>query len=88
MKKEHLKKIEGQARFFVNDGTVIDSLADLPKELRRMPTEVFEQHVSSQRHDFANWVDSTIGHKVLADKMRLCTSKVGLAKIVGQELKK
>ncbi len=88
MKKEQVKKLEGSARFFVNDGTIIESLADLPRELRRMPTDVFQRHVNEKKHDFAIWVDSSIGHKILAEKMRQCTTKIGLAKIVSQELTK
>lgn len=88
MKKEHTRRLEGEARFFVHDGSIIESLSDLPQHLRRMPTEVFQRHVNSEKHDFANWVDGAVGHKLLAEKMRSCTTKVGLAKIVSQEIKK
>lgn len=74
MTKEHaeevLRGVGGNERFFNADGSVCASLKELAERLPQMPQETFNHHCSSQKCDFASWVEEVLHDPVLAKSLR------------------
>ncbi len=61
--------------FWTKEGRGIDSIAHLAAALDSMPDWVFQHHVSSERNDFANWINDVFGEAWLAAKVRSAKTK-------------
>jgi len=61
--------------FFVNDGSILRNISELPKAVRGMHMETFMYHVNDEKHDFANWVEHVHGEQQLANELREFKSK-------------
>jgi hypothetical protein len=72
--------------FYVNDGTVIKHLAELPEALRNMHPDTFAFHVNSEKNDFHSWVNDVFSHSSLARKIKSTKQKELMAKKVFTEI--
>ncbi|MBU1198217.1 MAG: hypothetical protein KKF46_07375 [Nanoarchaeota archaeon] len=78
--------IPAEKFFYVNDGTVIRHLAELPDALRNMSPDTFNHHVNEQKNDFYNWVGDVFEHSRLARKIKPVRRKETMAKHVFIEM--
>ena len=74
-KEESKTAVEGDLRFFVNDGRVIQSVGELADTLSEISDETYSYHVNAEKNDFANWVDDVFGHKKLARGLKKVKKK-------------
>lgn len=77
-----ITSIPSDKYFYVNDGTVIRHLAELPEALRNMSFEVFNHHVNEEKNDFYIWIDDVFKHSKLARKIKDVKRKETMAKHV------
>lgn len=56
--------------FWTNDGQVLKDLQELSVALDKMAEEVFKYHVTKERNDFADWVDSVLSDTACAEALR------------------
>ena len=68
--QEILRTVEGDERFFNADGTVSANVRELAGHLAQMPQGAFNHHCSSQRCDFAAWVQDILQDTTLAKNLR------------------
>jgi len=68
--------------FQLHMGTVLKSLPELAEALDIMSQESFSHHVTSDRNDFANWVNDVLGEAKLAQELRRIKSKRHCAEAV------
>jgi len=81
-----IQNIMPEKYFFVNDGTVIKHLGELPDALRNMSPETFNYHVNTDKNDFHNWVKDVFQHPSLARKIKSSKQKELMAKKVFTEI--
>ena len=74
--------IEGDKRFFSNDGSVIKNLAELTDYLNRIKAEVYRYHVNSEKNDFSNWVRDVFGDTKLASELNRVKNPLEASKIL------
>lgn len=60
----------GEQCFWTTDGRVLANLVELRDALAEMDEEVFTQHVTEERNEFADWVEQVLGDAELAKAMR------------------
>lgn len=70
----------------MSDGRTLKSLADLKDALETMTQEVWNYHVTSEKNDFANWVEGVFGEKQLGLSLRKVKSPKTAAKRVASKL--
>jgi len=81
--KKILREIPEQEKgFWLHNGPVLKSLADLSKAMESMSNETFKHHVNPTNNDFVNWVNDVVGDKVLANAIKQAkTQKTALRKL-------
>lgn len=68
--------------FWVNNGPILYNLGDLSAALKTMNLKTFRHHVNKDRNDFAVWIDTSVGDKLLARGMgKIKTRKTTLKKV-------
>lgn len=67
---EALRTVEGGERFFNADGSAFASLRELAERVGAMPQDVFNHHCSSQKCDFAAWIEDILHDATLAKTLR------------------
>jgi len=60
----------GEQCFWTTDGKIIANLVELRDTLASMADEVFQHHVTSDRNDFAEWVQHVLADQELAELLR------------------
>ena len=73
--------------FWVNDGQVLNSLIALQDALLSMQESVFKHHVSKDKHDFADWVDSVLCDSTCAADLRKTKAPTSARTVVVKHLK-
>jgi hypothetical protein len=73
--------------FFVCDGSVYASLAELAKGLKRMHPDAYKYHANAEKNDFHNWIKDVFGDQKLAKQALSAKDNKQLAKIVAAKLK-
>ena len=68
--------------FWVHDGPVLSSIADLSRVLKVMPPAQFFHHVNSEKNDFARWVEDVFGETMLARRLRRTKTRAGAYRVV------
>jgi hypothetical protein len=58
-----------QHRFWLKSGKKLKNLMELFEELKIMPEQVFSQHVSEDKNDFASWVKDVYRDDLLAKQL-------------------
>jgi len=81
-----LVDIDGDKRFFCEDGCVIKNLNELIDCLNHMTEEVFHHHVTSDKNDFSNWIRDVLGDEKLAGELYGAGSPQEATKIVSERL--
>ena len=81
-----LSDIDGDRRFFCQDGHVIKNLAELVDCLNRMPEDVFHYHVTPEKNDFSNWIRDVLGDEILAGKLTNARTPLEASKIVANKM--
>lgn len=79
-------EIPPEKYFYVNDGTVIKNLGELPDALRNMHPDTFAFHVNDEKNDFYNWINGVFEHTSLARKVKSVKRKETMAKKVFTEI--
>ena len=64
MKK--MNRVPPSQYFYLSNGVVLKSLADLSDALKEMSDELLHSHITYDRNDFANWVRNTFKEESLA----------------------
>jgi len=73
--------------FYVSDGSVYASLADLAKGLRRMHPDTYQYHANEQKNDFHNWIKDVFGDQKLAKQVLDARDQKQLSRIIYAGLK-
>lgn len=73
--------------FWVTDGQVLGTLADLQAALKLMSDDAYEHHVGKEYNHFADWVEVILCDKKCAAALRRARTQAGAAKAVGAGLK-
>ncbi|RLE47200.1 hypothetical protein DRJ25_03020 [Candidatus Woesearchaeota archaeon] len=76
---------EGE-EFILKDGKRLNGLHMLKDELAEMPDDVFSHHVTSDRNDFAQWVQDSVKEIELAGRMRKAKNKFHMRHIIHKHL--
>lgn len=61
-----------------HDGSSVGSLWSLKQALLRLPEDIILHHIRPGTNDIANWVETVIGDKVLAEELRKYNHRWGL----------
>ncbi len=88
MAKKKIMKCDAEKSFYVSDGSVYSTLAQLAKGLRKMHPDTYEYHANEQKNDFHNWVKDVFGEQKLAQKLLAAKDKLQSAKVVEAFLKR
>jgi len=67
--KRHYAVSDDQA-FTLSNGEKLYTLDDLSEAINLIDPETFQSHVSSEKNDFANWVEYVFGEPDLATSLR------------------
>lgn len=81
-----LADIDGDKRFFCQDGCVIKNLTELIDCLNHMTEEVFHYHVTSEKNDFCNWIRDVLGDEKLASELNNISNPLEASKIVANKM--
>lgn len=73
--------------FYVSDGAVYASLADLAKGLQKMHPDTYRYHANEQKNDFHNWIKDVFGDQKLAKLTLDARDQKQLARIIDTRLK-
>jgi hypothetical protein len=60
----------GHEAFWMRDGTVLHTVADLAEALRHIDQHTYEYHVTTAKNDFAQWVEVVLGEERCAADLR------------------
>lgn len=85
---KELSKVPADKAFYVHNGGQITGLKELAESLETMPDESFAYHVSSEKNDFANWVNDILMDENLAKELRKTQNKGKMARLVKKRLEK
>ncbi len=78
---------EGEACFWTTDGQILSDLQDLRDALEHMSEEVFSHHVTKEKNDFADWIESVLQDGECATKVRKSKKPNTAHKVVVSRLK-
>lgn len=74
--------------FWTNDGRILANLVELNKALGAMTNEVYIHHVTHDKNDFADWVESILCDAECAEGIRKAKGPSATKKIIGAQLKR
>lgn len=77
----------GKECFWTNDGQVLSDLRELSEALDSMAQEVFNYHVTKEKNDFADWVESVLSDAECASALRRSKKPSSARTIVVRHLK-
>jgi len=86
--KKEMMSVEGEMCFWVNNGPVLKNMNELCDAFRTMDQNVFDYHVSSEKNDFAKWVDEALHDADLAKKLLKYTDPASMLKVIEAHIKK
>ena len=76
-----------QKSFWVNDGQILNSLIALHDALDLMEKHHFDHHVTKEKNDFADWVDSVLGDSACAADLTKAKTPKAARMVVAKHLK-
>lgn len=79
--------VDGEC-FWSRDGQILQNLSDLSLAIGSMDDEIFLHHVSSEKNDFADWVEHVLQDSVCAEALRKAKKKAQAEKVVQLHLRK
>jgi len=83
-----VKRISESQHFYMADGGVLKNLEELGEALNKMSDDVFRNHVSDSKNDFASWINDVWEEKALASLIKGTKDRVAMGKILTEYLKK
>jgi hypothetical protein len=81
-----LADTDPEKSFWLSNGRTLKNLKELKEALETMDPEVWRNHVSVEKNDFANWVEGVFGDKQLGLSLRKVKSPKTAAKRVASKL--
>lgn len=85
--KKALVYADTNTSFWVADGQILNSLVALRDALAKMKKNVYSQHVSVQKNDFANWVAAVLGDGACAKELKSAKTPAAAKTVVVSYLK-
>ena len=85
--KKPLVYADTNTSFWVADGQILNSLVALRDALTKMEKSFYNQHVSAQKNDFANWVAAVLGDAACAKELKSAKTPTAAKAIVVLALK-
>ncbi|MEK6964052.1 MAG: hypothetical protein AABX70_06480 [Nanoarchaeota archaeon] len=79
------KEAAPDKQFILKNGERIASLKDLVEKLDSMSEEVFKEHVTENKNDFANWIKEVLKQEKLSEEIRTKKAKEDLLSILKEE---
>lgn len=73
--------------FWVHDGQILNSLKALHEALLTMEKAVYGHHVTKEKHDFADWVESVLKDDACASALRKAKTAPSAASVVAKHLR-
>lgn len=73
--------------FWTTDGQVLNDLVSLMNALAAMEKDVFQYHVATDRHDFADWVEAVLDDMSCAADLRKTKTPKSAHTVVVRHLK-
>ena len=77
-----LSDIEGDKRFYSNDGSVLSNVQQLAEFLDRINDDFYYYHVTPEKNDFSRWVGEVVGDDKLANSLSRALNRLEAAEIV------
>lgn len=77
-----LATVDGDKRFFCEDGCICNSLGELAGCVGTMSQDTFNHHVNQSNNDFSNWIRDVLGDDKLADDMQKVVDPQQAEKII------
>ena len=69
-KKKELVHASPEQSFWVTNGQILTNLAELRDALSTMSDDVFMHHVTKDRNDFADWIETVLQDTEIAQALR------------------
>jgi len=79
-------EVKPENYFVLCDGRVIKEYKELAKLLETVSDDIFYYHVTSERNDFANWVNDIFKEEELANGLRSSKSKIEMIALLYKRL--
>ena len=79
--------IKSEHYFYASNGAVLKSKGELLEFLENVDDQVLQDHVNTQRNDFANWTKAILKDKKLAKKMQANSSKEMMCNAIKESIK-
>jgi len=79
--------IDGEC-FWSRDGQILSNLSDLQVAIASMDDEIFLHHVSTEKNDFADWVEHVLQDRECAEALRKAKKQEQAKKVVALHLSK
>lgn len=73
--KSFYRECDPEAYFKCIDGSTIKSIGEFAEAMEWMSEDVFYYHVSDEKNDFANWIESVFGRNDLSDMIKHARTK-------------
>lgn len=74
-------------QFWMNDGQILGDLVALAESFAAMDDLLFRYHVTADKNDFADWVESVLNDATCAQSLRTVDSPKKAHKVVTQRLR-
>lgn len=85
--KHALVCANGEQCFWTTDGKIISNIVELSDALETMTGDVFTHHVTKEKNDFANWIESVLNDRELAKNLRTAKKPNTARAIIVRRLK-
>jgi len=77
----------GEHCFWLNDGRIVHDLRELSAVLESMHKHLFTHHVTTERNDFADWVERVLNDADCAAKLRRSRTQRGAHGVLVRQLR-
>jgi hypothetical protein len=84
----HNRDVEPELRLWLSDGRVIRTIEELYNAVKNMKNEVYSEHVSKNKNEFAEWVSGILGQEKLANELIKAASRKEAAEILKRFVEK
>ena len=81
-----LMDVEPEKSFWLNDGRALKNLKELEQALETMDESLWKHHVTTERNDFANWIEDVFNEKQLGALVRKVKSPRTAAKRIAGKI--
>jgi hypothetical protein len=85
--KKTLRTAPDEKKFWLSNGEIIDSLANLADSFAKMDALIYRHHVNESKNDFALWVEQVLEDGKCAEALRRSKSPQSAQVVVVKHLK-